>query len=171
MAKRKITVAQGEKYGRLTVIKEGEPIKPSKWKIRMVICKCDCGTKTTTRLDYMRSGHTKSCGCNRKLAKSRKTHGKTGTRLYRIWCGMLARCRNKNVKSFKYYGAMGVKVCEEWLEFTNFYDWSMSNGYEKTLTIDRVDPFGSYKPSNCKWIPKADQYYTRRDTKERYGRI
>ena len=117
--RRKIEVSPGARYGRLTVIEEAPPIQWRKYKKRMVHCICDCGKTTTVRLEYLRSGHTKSCGCKSvdTLVSHRKTHGLTGTRLYRIWAGMLNRCRNKNVKSYKHYGAKGVRVCKEWHKF------------------------------------------------------
>lgn len=163
--RRKIEVSPGDRYGRLTVIEEAPPIQWRKYKKRMVHCICDCGKTTTVRLEYLRSRHTESCGCNRKSisAKVRITHGKSGTRLHGIWAGMLARCRNKKVKSYKYYGAKGVKVCEEWHDFKTFRKWAMANGYQEHFTIDRINPFGNYEPSNCRWIPMSEQYYTRRD--------
>lgn len=54
----------GEKFGLLTVIDKGEPyIKPSGKKISTWICKCDCGNQIIVRTEYLRSGHTRSCGC------------------------------------------------------------------------------------------------------------
>jgi len=161
---KRIEVKPGDRYGRLTVIREVEPIKWRKYKKRMVLCKCDCGNETTVRLEYLRSGHTKSCGCKSvdTLISHRKTHGLSKIRLYRIWAGMLNRCRNKNVKSYQHYGAKGVKVCAEWYEFEAFYKWAMSNGYRRDLTIDRIDPYGNYEPNNCRWIPKGEQSRNRR---------
>ena len=163
--RRKIEVSPGDRYGRLTVIEEAPPIQWRKYKKRMVHCICDCGKTTTVRLEYLRSGHTKSCGCKSvdTLVSHRKTHGLTGTRLYRIWAGMLNRCRNKNVKSYKHYGAKGVRVCKEWHKFEPFYNWAIKNGYRSDLTIDRVDPYGNYEPSNCRWIPKGEQARNRRN--------
>ena len=167
MAKRRITVSYGEKYGRLTVIREAPPQQWSKYKIRMVLCSCDCGKEKVVRLEYLRCGHTKSCGCNRKLisAKVRETHGESGTRLHGIWSGMLARCRNKNRKSYKHYGAIGISVCYEWLSFENFQEWSLANGYKENLTIERIDTGGNYEPSNCKWITKAEQARNKRNNR------
>lgn len=43
-------------------------------------------------------------------------------REYGIWTKMLSRCYNPNVDSYKYYGAVGVRVCERWHSFVNFYE-------------------------------------------------
>ncbi|MCR6112727.1 hypothetical protein HXA35_20565 [Bacillus sp. A301a_S52] len=164
MAKRKIKVTPGQNYSHLTVIKEIDPVQYGKYKTRMVLCVCECGKEREVRLEYLRSGHTKSCGCILKELSNRirKTHGLTGTRLYRIWSGMKARCYNKNRKSYKTYGALGVSVCEEWKDFEPFYKWAMNNGYKSNLTIERIDPYGNYEPSNCTWIPFEEQAKNKR---------
>lgn len=83
--------------------------------------------------------------------------GLSKTRIYSIFSGMKTRCYNKNCKRYKYYGAKGVKICEEWLnDIQSFIDWSMSNGYNDMLTIDRIDSDGDYCPENCRWISKAE---------------
>ncbi len=55
-------------------------------------------------------------------------------------------------------------MCEEWLDFENFYEWARSSGYAEDLTIERVDNDGDYEPGNCKWITLAEQANNRRNT-------
>lgn len=50
----------GQKFGLLTVIADSG--ERSGTKVRW-LCRCDCGNLTKVRTDYLRSGHTKSCGC------------------------------------------------------------------------------------------------------------
>lgn len=159
MSTKRLNVEKGDRYGQLTILKEIEPLQYGKYKKRMFLCKCDCGNETKTRLEYIRSGHTKSCGCRRETVPSetKRTHGMTETRLYRIWAGMKARCYNENVKSYEHYGAQGVTVCDEWHEFENFNKWATENGYKDDLTIERKNPFGNYEPNNCTWIPRSKQ--------------
>ncbi len=52
-----------------------------------------------------------------------KTHGKYKTRLYSILKNVKSRCYNTNYPYYSYYGARGIKVCDEWLnDFMNFYN-------------------------------------------------
>ena len=92
-------------------------------------------------------------------------HGDTGTRLHRIWKTMKCRCRDKNHPTYKWYGARGITICDEWLNsYTAFKNWSLLNGYTDCLELDRVDVNGNYSPSNCRWITHHDQTMNRRDT-------
>ena len=94
-----------------------------------------------------------------------KTHGQSGTKLYAIWVTMRQRCYNTNNKDFYNYGAKGIKVCDEWLkEFSEFYRWSMENGYAESLSIDRIDPYGNYEPSNCRWATIQEQANNKKNT-------
>ena len=91
--------------------------------------------------------------------KSRSS-GLTKTRLYRIWKGIRNRCYNKQSIHYDKYGGAGVRVCREWDEeegFYNFLVWSLNNGYADNLTIDRINVYGNYEPSNCRWADMKTQ--------------
>ena len=133
------------------------------------LCRCDCGNKKVIIGENLRKGSTKSCGClNREkhiTSPNRRTHGMCGTRIHRIWKAMRNRCNNPNTPDYKYWGARGIKVCDEWNDFQKFYDWAMTNGYSDTLTIDRINVNGNYEPTNCRWITNAEQQRNKRNNK------
>lgn len=86
-----------------------------------------------------------------------KKHGLCGTKLYNVWLTMKQRCYNPNDRHFKWYGAKGIKVCDEWKDPRAFYDWCITNGYKDGLTIDRIDHTRDYSPDNCRFITMSAQ--------------
>ena len=84
-------------------------------------------------------------------------HGESKTRLYRIWSNLKNRVLPNSAKS-KYYFDRGIGLCEEWKNsFESFRDWSINNGYNDKLTLDRIDNDGNYCPNNCRWVDMKTQ--------------
>lgn len=124
---------------------------------------CDCGNTGTPIGRDLRSGKTVSCGCEQKrLSKERfTTHGQTKTRLYRIWKAIHTRCNNKNIPSAKNYSGKNITACEEWKSFEIFKKWADENGYEDSLSIDRINNSQGYSPENCRWATPLQQSVNR----------
>lgn len=90
-------------------------------------------------------------------------HGKRYSRLWNIWEHIKQRCYNHNNKD---YGGRSIAVCSEWRnDFQAFYDWAINNGYDDTLTIDRINVNGNYEPNNCRWVPNKQQARNRRNNR------
>lgn len=166
MVKKSHPLKIGQKFGKLTVlnleyIKEIQDKNGSIRKREYYKCLCECGNPTIVLKYQLTSGKTKSCGCiNKEWAKTLRPiiHGKSKTRLYRIWANMHDRCMRKKCPAYKDYGGRGIAICNDWLkEFSNFYNWAMNNGYKNFLSLDRIDFNGNYEPSNCRWVNAKTQ--------------
>lgn len=89
-------------------------------------------------------------------------HGLSTHPLNVIWCGMKERCYNPNAVNYQWYGAKGIVVCDDWLTFTNFYNWAVSMGWKQGMTIDRVDCDKNYCPENCRLLTAKQQCRNRK---------
>jgi len=152
----------GKKFGRLEVLKEaGSKSKQVLWE-----CTCECGNVIFVIGCDLRRGHTKSCGClKRDLSIKRATkHRMYGTPTYKSWSQMIQRCNNKKNTAYKNYGKRGIFVCEEWLEFKNFFE-DMGER-PKRLTIERRNNNLGYFKENCCWATRTTQNRNQRIRKD-----
>ncbi len=79
-------------------------------------------------------------------------------RLNSIFTGMKSRCYNSNNTSYKHYGGRNITVCDEWLNNRDeFTAWALTEGYDDTLEIDRINNDLGYSPNNCRWVTRAVQ--------------
>jgi hypothetical protein len=136
------------------------------WKC---VCGNTCEGELSTLLNNARISNNPnipSCGCKKIEVNIQvhTTHGKTKHPIYLAYAAMLDRCYNPNCKTYAWYGAKGVKVCDEWKDSpSTFIEWALANGWAKGLVLDKdelskklnINP-PSYSPMTCQWITKKE---------------
>ena len=163
----------GMRFGNLTVT-----AYPTKNGVRMggAYCLCDCGNEVyVDTISNLYNGKKYRCTqCGRKAQSEAhkllwKTHpafqSKYGDarhdRLFHVWSGMIQRGKSD-------YGCYSdVSVCDEWKDYFVFKEWAYSHGYDENApfgkcTIDRINPFGNYEPSNCRFVDMKTQQKNKR---------
>ena len=150
---KRIDIKTGEKFGRLTVIRECG----RRHNRRAFLCICDCGKKKEQRLDKLNV--KASCGCLGKenFLATHSTHNCSQTKLYVVWKNMRQRCLNNKCPIYHRYGARGITICPEWSDFAKFKEWCLVSGFKEGLAIERINNDLGYFPANCKWATRLEQ--------------
>lgn len=155
----------GQKNESLTVIGYTAPSEKGRLKLE---CRCDCCNITYVYPYQFVRGDIKSCGCARFGHSachignvSRKTHGLSKNPFYKRWNDMIRRCYNPKEPAYRFYGALGIGVCNEWRESPHSFIKWCEDTYPagQKLSLDRIEGSRNYSPDNCRWITQAEQVH------------
>lgn len=155
-----LKILKGTKYGKLTVICEGEKIRlPSGQTNRTLKCKCECGNIKDVRIMHLTRGRTVSCGCIVNTM-----NGESNTVVGKLYRSIKWRTSKKYSERHIYYDR-GINVCDEWLnDYMSFKKFCKQNGFKKGLQIDRIDNDKGYSPDNCRFVTPKENCNNRRVT-------
>ena len=131
-------------------------------------CLCDCGNLSVVDAGNLVNSHTKSCGCliKEQAIKTNTTHGFEWHPLYKIWAGIIQRCKNPKRKVFPRYSKLGI--CKRWLKFENFFE-DMEFTWKKGLVIDRINNEKGYFKNNCRWTTQKENSRNRKNNVKHNG--
>lgn len=150
----------GESIGVYDIIK-AEPKDKNKDIIYVAKCR-KCGKIKKSSYNHLKRDCSSECNHITKYGHLKVDNNYwSNNRIRDIFYGMLQRCYDKssNPKSWNNYGGKGIKVCKEWRDNPkSFENWSLENGYEDDLTIDRIDSNKDYCPENCQWVTAHENY-------------
>lgn len=150
----------GKTSGLWTVIRYSRNNRKGDRSFHMWLCRCACGTEREVLAWNILQGKTKGCGCETKA----RTHGLTKSRIFKIWFGMVSRCKYPGAGHYSEYGGRGIKVCDRWQKFPLFFA-DMGHPPSRSHSIDRMEVNGDYEPGNCRWATRAEQQQNQRRTK------
>lgn len=158
----------GQRFGNLVV---KEYTKERKHGSVVWDCECVCGKTLKVTSNHLLTGDVKSCGCSSKEMEGLTKGWKyvASDPLYTRYNTMKMRCYNSNNPECERYGAIGVTVCDRWLEpdgqgFLNFLE-DMGPMPSKKHSVDRINPHGNYEPANCRWATPVQQSWNQKLSK------
>lgn len=153
----------GQRFGSLVAIRYHHSgvnsANPKHKGLAFWVYKCDCGKEHIARANTVtyvakkalerNDTQSPSCGCVNLARITRHGYRKVTTihgyrtqkathPLYKVYRGIMDRCYNPNAQNYRFYGARGVTICDEWKGNPKaFIEWCLANGWEKGLSVDK----------------------------------
>lgn len=158
----------GYKIGKLTILyKTGKSRHGNIWKYI-----CECGNEGEICTAYIKRVDHHSCGCGSAFNQNPRVKNHT---LLKAHGAMMKRCYDESDVNYHNYGGRGVKVCDRWHDYDNFYD-DMIATWKKGLQLDKdIIPRNLgiealiYCPDYCCWVSNTENARTRRGVKLNMG--
>lgn len=159
----------GDRFGRFTLIAcvGKSPRGAAVWEMR-----CDCGTMRTQRVDNVRNGHVKSCGClkqemnDARTAASSTHHKGTSTPEYAAWAAARRRSFDPGIKDVAHYSGRGITMHPLFVESFDAFLTEVGRRPSMEHTLDRIDNDKGYEPGNIRWATRSEQNANRRSKKK-----
>lgn len=133
-----------------TVLDDRMGRDPSGHTRREWLCRCDCGDTQWRAAGHVKSGRSTQC-----KACASKTHGHSKTREYKAWYAMVHRCTVPTSQWYARYGARGITVAPEWMDYAVFL--ADMGPCPEGMTLERKDNDRGYSKHNCEWATHAKQ--------------
>jgi hypothetical protein len=171
----------GEKFNQLKVIKflESKPRKSGTAgsKKYFYLCECDCGNETRVDRSYLKCGHTKSCGCLKKI-KGKDNVCWTGYEDIsgRMWYAIKCKAKERNL-------IFSISIEDAWKQYEKqdgrcaltgcllSLDSPFDDLFKKTASLDRIDNDRGYEADNIQWLHKDVNWMKGRFSTERFLEI
>lgn len=152
----------GARFGRWVVQDRAGSIKNrAAWR-----CICDCGNERILSSATLTDGESLSCGCLHKerASAAARTHGRSRTRLYKVWTSMKRRCTAPKDSQYHLYGGRGITVCPEWMASFEAFAADVGERPQAGMSLDRIDNEKGYMPGNVRWATGSQQLSNTRRT-------
>jgi len=92
-------------------------------------------------------------------------HGFAKHPLYQVWANMMYRCYDPRHKNYKDYGGRGIDVYKIFHKMEVFCTWAQAHGWERGLTLERINNDRGYYPDNIRFVTMGEQARNRRSNK------
>lgn len=89
--------------------------------------------------------------------KNREDHKGRQRSEYKIWAGIIQRCRNPKNPNYFRYGGNGIDICDEWRDSFPAFLAAVGTRPSSAHSIDRINNATGYAPGNVRWTTPREQ--------------